>query len=263
MNLVGKRACRFIIAPVVAIALVVPVGARPAQAIDFGTIVTVISAVGKLFDTIKGFKSGDKSIQQATAEIVAAVNSSKTAILAHADALAAAPVRACTTAAVIELADIEAFSTDTMQRWAQSVTLCAAEIDSLHRTVVDKAVADQLGFALNVVGPIALLARDRAGLSINALRLSLSDSNAVLQAKLEPACNVITFNQLGTRSVLITRCIPYPGSVEGRTHCLSGSSHCGNAILRQTARRDALAMTSWAAADIALAALATIPATAS
>ena len=263
MTLAGKRVCRFIVAPVVAIALVVPTGARPAHAIDLTTIITVVSAVGKLFDAIKGFRSGGKSIDQATAEIISAVNASKTAILAHADALAAAPARACTTAAVVELADIEAFTTDTMQQWAQTVTSCATLIDSLHRTVVDKAVADQLGFALNVVGPIALLARDRAALGIDALRLVLTDSNVVLQTKLEPACSVVTFSQLGTRSVLITRCIPYPGSVEGRTHCLSGSPHCGNTILKQTARRDALSMTSWAAADIALAALATIPATGS
>jgi hypothetical protein len=184
------------------------------------------------------------------------VNGSRNAIIAHADALAAAEAVACTTQAVIELADMPQLVPAALQGWAQDVTGCVTRIDALHRAVVDKAVADRLGFALNIVGPIALVARERAGLSTPELVRVLVASNEALQSKLNPNCGVATFSQLAQRSVRITTCIQYTGTIS-RTLCLSGAPHCTDPVFLHTAKLESAALVSWSAADAALVALAT------
>jgi hypothetical protein len=256
MHRTASKVARGVAAALLAVALGATGAPRPAQAVTPATIITVIETAKKIYDVWQFFQDGGKTIEEATAEIISAITTSQTAIIAHADALAAAPATACTKSAMIELASSESFTVDTTQRWAQDVTSCVTLIDSLHRTVADKAVADQLGFALSVVGPIALLARARAGYQPGQLVNFLIDTNTVLLDRLAPSCGVGTYTQLGLRSVRVTTCIQYTGA-QSRTKCLQGAAHCTDPIFLRTAKLESSALTSWVALDAALIALTT------
>jgi hypothetical protein len=169
----------------VATALLLPVGAVPAHAVD---PVTIVQAAIRIYDMWKAHQDGGKTIDEATTEIINAVNAAKTDIIAHADALAVVPAKACTTHAVIELADIAAFSRQTLENWAQDVTGCVTLIDSLLGAVNTNIVTSELGYSLNIVGPIALLARTRAGFSTTLLSSVLLRATGVLDTKLGPTC---------------------------------------------------------------------------
>lgn len=153
--------------------------------VDPATVMTIVKG---LYDLWRSFKSGGMTVEQATAQILAAVNSAKVEIIAHMDRLAAAEARACATRHVIELADINQFNPTTMQLWAQDATGCVTLIDSLLSTVVDKAAADSLGVSLDVVGPIALIARSRAGFSTTGLTAVLINGNNTVINKIMPYC---------------------------------------------------------------------------
>ncbi|RSM46787.1 hypothetical protein DMB66_49170 [Actinoplanes sp. ATCC 53533] len=247
-----KSLTRFLVLLLLAAGVTLPAGARPARAaVDPATIIAVVEAGVKLLGFLKDLRAGNKSIDQAKAEIINAVNASKTALLAHADALAAAPAKACTRAAVIEVGDMDRLELSALQTWAQSVTSCATQIDSLSDAVTDKAVADQLGFALNIAGPIAILAREKAGLSTGTLAPFLVTANSKVQTKLQPSCTTASNTALRLRPSRVTRCTSYDGRIAS-AKCLAAMTHCtaGTVPLR-SARLEASATTSWRVADSA------------
>lgn len=178
-------------------------GAGPAQAapaepaapagaarttVDPGTLVMIIKGA---YDVYKAFTQGGQSGQAATAQIIAAINSARTDIINHIDAIAAAQARACAQAAVINFADFEALTPDNKQNFALNATSCVTLIDSLLAAVSDKAAADQLGFALDSVGPIALIVRSRTGLTNPGLVTVLVHANQRVQSVLAPSCHPV------------------------------------------------------------------------
>jgi hypothetical protein len=183
-----RRLGRYAVACALAVTVVLPGCARPAQAVDIGTITAVINASRAAYGLWKDFTGGGKELEEAVAQITAEIEKAKTAILSHMDLLAAAEARACSRHAVIELADIDTFDQATMRTWAQQVTGCVTLIDSLATTVGDQGAIDQLGFALNSVGPIALVARARAGFSTTALTAVLISGNTTVASRIDPPC---------------------------------------------------------------------------
>lgn len=184
-----SRLARFATASVMSIAVVVPSGARPAQAaIDWTSVITAaISAVSSW----AGAGSTQDAIKEATRQILAAVNSARSDILASIETIAVAETRACAHHAVIEFVDIELMTPDNMQRFAQDATGCAVLIDSMLAALTDKGRVDQLGFALNLVAPIALVARARTGLTTGSLQNTLRTANKALIPKLDvTGCNL-------------------------------------------------------------------------
>ncbi|RSM43109.1 hypothetical protein DMB66_53715 [Actinoplanes sp. ATCC 53533] len=181
-----KKMRRGLAAGMLAVVVTLPGGAQPAQAVvDPATVIAVAQQAYALW---KEFKGGDKSLEQATQQIIASIESAKTAILSRVDLLAAAEARACARHAVVELADIGQFDAATMRSWAQDVTGCVTLIDSLAATVTDQSAIDQLGFAVNSIGPIALVARARAGFSTQALTAVLVGANNTVATKIDPPC---------------------------------------------------------------------------
>jgi hypothetical protein len=177
-----------VIAVVVAISGAVgvaPVQAAPARVQATSVVIDVANLVTSLFNAFRG---GGMSIEEATRQIKAAIDQARTDIVAHMDRLATVEARSCASRHVIEFADIDRFTQDTLQAWAQNATGCVTLIDSLVGAVTDKAAIDTLGLAANVVGPIALIARTRAGFSIDGLRAVLASSNNKIIAALAPAC---------------------------------------------------------------------------
>jgi len=155
--------------------------AQPAQAIDPVTTGQVITAAVKAYEAWKS--------NQSTGKVLDAINEAKTAIIAHADALAAADAKACTRHAVIEAEDAAHFSPDVLATWAQQVTGCVTLIDSLLNAVADKNAINELGFALGTVGPIALATRRQAGLSTAGVQAILIGSHTRVKTKAAPACH--------------------------------------------------------------------------
>lgn len=179
-----QRLFRGVTAAVLAITVILPGTARPAHADWIDDATKVINFANSAFTLIKNLVGGGMSIEAATQQILAAVADAKGAILTQLDRLAAADARACATAAVIEFADIERFTTDVLQGFAQEATRCVTTVDSLLAVVTDKASVDVLGFALNTVGPVAQVARVRAGFGTAALNPVLAHGNTTLIPKI-------------------------------------------------------------------------------
>jgi hypothetical protein len=160
--------------------------ATPARAIEPGQ---VISLIKQAYDAYKMLtKTKELTLDQATTRIIDAVNAAKDGTLTHIDQVTTVPVRACARAAVIDAADYKQFNTTTKQAFARDtlacVTLAAATID----TVNDPASVDQLGFALDALGPIALIARTSVGFDTAGLQAELVSANNALLTKLNPSC---------------------------------------------------------------------------
>jgi hypothetical protein len=209
-----RRLLQGIAAAALAIAVVVPGTAQPAQAIDLATIKKYIDIARSAYNQIKSLLDGgsESEIQAAVRQIIAAIEASKTEILSHVDALASAPARACARHHVIEFNDIEQFSPSTLQTWAQDVTGCVTLIESLIDVVDDKAQVDLLGLALNSTGPIALAARVKAGFSTSGVFSVLRDGNLTLIDKLAPVCTRTTVREPGAPVVEIQySCVAYNG----------------------------------------------------
>jgi hypothetical protein len=166
---------------------VAPAQADPmsAQATNTNIVIDVANLVASLFNAFKG---GSMSVEEATRQIKAAIDQAKTDIISHMDRLAAVEARSCASRHVIEFADIDRMTVDTLQAWAQNATGCVTTIDALIGAVTDKAAIDTLGLANDVVGPIALMARARAGFSIDGLRAVLAGTNNKILSGLEPSC---------------------------------------------------------------------------
>src|SRR5690349_1818511 len=107
-----RRLTRYATAAVLAAVVALPTGVRPVQANPVATVAAVISVVKEAYALWKDYKQGNNP--QATAQILAAISEAKTAILTHADELAAADARACTTHAAIEAQDVTSFDPVTL-----------------------------------------------------------------------------------------------------------------------------------------------------
>ncbi|MGX7669517.1 hypothetical protein [Plantactinospora sp. DSM 117369] len=177
-------------ATVLATGVLVPGAARPAQAVDPGTVASIIQFAAAAFSYFKGSQSGGMTIEQATRQIISAVNTSRDAIIAHADALAVAEATACVRHHVLEFADIAEFSLSLKQRWAQDVTSCVTLIDALWSGVgADNTGArNQLGILLGAIGPIALIARAEARFSTAELTTLLVNAFNRAKLRFQPTC---------------------------------------------------------------------------
>lgn len=220
MRIKSRRLRQGIVASVLAVAVTLPGGARPAQAFDPATISTWIAIANSAYNLIKnllGSGASNDQIKAAVQQIQASIEASKNQIISHVDALATADAQACASHHVIEFADINQFSPDTLQQWAQDATGCVTLIDSLIKVVTDKSQVDELNLAANVVGPIALAARLRAGFSTSGLTASLRDSNNAALTQLAAAC--ITRNEIGPNYsyvIQVYSCTAYNGYAEQR-----------------------------------------------
>jgi hypothetical protein len=217
-------------------------GPRPARsasatAIDPGTIITIIKGAYSIY---KSFSQGGQSGQAATAQIIAAINSARTDIINHIDAIATAQAKACALAAVVDFPNFEALTPDNRQLFALNATSCVTLIDSLLSTVSDKAAIDQLGFALNSIGPIALIVRSRTNLTNTGLVPVLVHANQRVKSVLAPVC----------------RKIPEGNIIEFM--CFSYNGDRGGPDTAEAAQAEAGRRTSWSVAQAVLPTLTSL-----
>lgn len=173
----------------------------------------IIDVITKVYGIYEQFAGGGNSAQAATQQIIEAINTARTDIINHIDAVATADVRACAQSAVIDFNDFNALTPDNQQAFALSATNCAARADSLISAVTDKAAKDQLGYAVNTVGPIALMARARAGLTNSGLTSVLADANQTIYNQLPPSCAINAEIEPGSPTVYFANCTTYKGDL--------------------------------------------------
>lgn len=196
------------------VGLALPTTAQPAgAAVD---PITVIKVIQQIYSAYKAFTagSGGPTLEQAIQQITAAIKSSQDAITSQIDLVAAADVKACAQSAVINFADIDALSSDNLQAFALDTTSCVTQADSLLNVVTDKTATDQLGFAMNTVGPLALMARLKAGLTTPALKSVLVAGENTLITALLPGCQRedLSGGEPGVPHFWVWDCFAYNGN---------------------------------------------------
>jgi hypothetical protein len=168
-------------------ALVLGTAAPPAHAVDPQAVIT---AAKTAYDAYQKFSGGQMTLEQATTLIITAINTAKVEIIAHIDLLAAADVKACATRTVITGLDLPRMSPDSVQAFADTALDCVTKAQGLIDSADTLGAVDLAGFALNVVGPVALFAREYAHLTagIPALKATLVAANTNLTTRLQPSC---------------------------------------------------------------------------
>jgi hypothetical protein len=150
----------------------------------------VVAVAQKAYDTYQKFSGGQMTLEQATALIVSAITQAKVEIITHIDILTAGEVQACARNAVIGVLDLHNMHPDTAQQFALDATGCATLAQARIGSFEALSAVDLAGLALNVVGPIALLARAHTHLPSGTPELvsTLRDANTSLKTRLKPSC---------------------------------------------------------------------------
>lgn len=156
--------------------------ATPANA-QFDIFLTFVSKGYDAYKLIQD-KPSDLSVLQAL------ITQSKTQIIAELDGITAASIASCAQTAVDTFQVIDQLSHDNQQAFAISADQCVNDAQAQIGAVTDKKAVDKMGFALNLVGPIALAAKVHVGLPTDTLRLHILQANQQLIRKLAPVCDV-------------------------------------------------------------------------
>lgn len=97
-----------------------------------------------------------------------------------------------------------------------NATDCVTQANSLLSAITDKAAIDKIGFALNIVGPLALIARTKADLTTPALQSVLVSAENTLITALTPSCDKVNVGDPG-HPFYVWDCIAYDGTeVQGK-----------------------------------------------
>ncbi len=196
----------------------------PAPAASAVEPATAVAAAKVAYAAYTAYRSSQFTLQDATDRILAAVAAARRDILDHLDDLAASDGRACATSALVNAADLPVMTADTRQAFANSTVDCLALIDDRMATVQSRAVVDDLGFALNVLGPVALVAKARAAMQVAPTRGLLIRANERVVARIGAACMTIRLRAdagPGRPVETLLRCQAYNGDT-GMTMLLPG-----------------------------------------
>jgi hypothetical protein len=135
----------------------------------------------------------------------------KSEIISELGAITAANISSCANNAVDTFEKINLLSPDNVQAFAISSDRCVTDAQAQIGALSDKKAVNQIGVALNIVGPIALAANAYAHLPTDSLKQRIMQANRQLITRLKPYCDV---------SILSPGELPrYSGTVRGRGAC--------------------------------------------
>jgi hypothetical protein len=240
-------------AALLAVGIALPLTAKPANAQV--NPVQVISAINAADSLVSKFLATGLTLQQAVDQIKTAIAQSQTVIVDEIDQVAAASVKSCAESAVINYADIDALTPDSLQTYALDMTTCVTQADSLLGTLTDKAAIDDVGFALESVAPLAVMGRAKAGLSTSALLTAIINASNTDISELAPSCVDWFWTDDGGVEYENYECDAYDGTVATGTrkvHNAQGVTYPGT-IDYVGIQNQATANTSRAAAQTAVA----------
>jgi hypothetical protein len=98
-------------------------------------------------------------------------------------------VSACATTHTIEILSLESMSETIRQQWASEAPRCAMLATELLRTVSNNEAADEMGYTLGVLYPLAIAARAISGFDNSLLLERYRYANQAIIARLAPACH--------------------------------------------------------------------------
>jgi hypothetical protein len=182
---------------------------RPGEAVEVEQVLEAIKTVYALYQQ---FQDQEITLEQATTDINA-VNAAKTEILAHIDAIAAAQAKACAKGLIIKYESGEDLTKDNQQLLALDSIDCLVEIESVMAELDEHAAVDTLGFALNALGPVALLVQAHAEFDdtiAGILDLVASGNQTVIET-LVPKCQQYTIKGDAKPPEIQIRCTAYNG----------------------------------------------------
>jgi hypothetical protein len=145
------------------------------------------------------------------AQLQTLIAQTKTQITSELDGLAAAWDSSCAANAVDTFQNIDTLTLDNLQAFAISSDKCVTDAEAQIGAVTTKDAIDKIGFALNTVGPIALLTNAHAGFPTDALKQHIVQANQQLRTRLAPICDVSIDDPAGLPT--------FSGSVNGHGAC--------------------------------------------
>jgi hypothetical protein len=151
----------------------------------------VLAAISSAYEAYEKEYGDEIDIETATTQILNAIESVEENIIGHINVLASATIKACAASAVLNVEDIRNMTEDSLQAFAFAATDCVTKADTYITATTYKPAINEMGFAINSVGPIALLARSKAGWSTSGLETVLKHANNTLVKKLNPSCSAI------------------------------------------------------------------------
>lgn len=198
-----------ILAVAVLASFVVPSCQAQAQ-VEAADVLKEVAKAG--YELYQAWRNDGNSLEQATSDILQAIASARTDILNHMDALAAAEARACARAGVIDFENIESMDLITKQVFALDLTYCLALLHDLIADLLDQSAVDELGFALHITGPLALLLYAHLAYKDQGLRHELINATASLDEALAPRCQQMRVCERGVPLCEFqVRCTAYNG----------------------------------------------------
>jgi Putative Ig domain/PASTA domain len=190
-------------------------GAAPANALSISDVSTYAGYAKTAYGIYQALFGHELTLEDATQQIKNAITAAQTQIIAEIDRVQADLVRSCARTAVIDYADIEQMSPDQVQSYATTTTNCVTDGWSLIDNASDPAAVDELGFALNLVGPLALAARARAyGVDSGGaalLRETVIQANQRNLQRLAPACSATRGEVVNGLQEIDLQCRAYNG----------------------------------------------------
>ncbi|MEO3743803.1 hypothetical protein [Plantactinospora sp. B5E13] len=185
-------ALRKLAAAAVALAVVLPGTAQPAQADPDGPNPSLIEFVDLALDLAGRLGSGGglspEAIAGMTQDIINALNNAESAVIAHVDSIAAADLRGAARHHLLEFDDINNFEEETLEDWAQSVSGAASLANEYLNTVSDRRAVDDIGYAAITLYGLALVARAKAGFGTTRLRQDYQTALLKIINRLAPSC---------------------------------------------------------------------------
>ncbi|MFY1673044.1 hypothetical protein ACN27G_24285 [Plantactinospora sp. WMMB334] len=227
-----------------------------AQAFDWTSFVVAVAQAA-----LSGGGGGGGDLEAAIQQIIGAVEQSRTEILDHIDAIAAAEVQACARHHTIELGDIDQMPPTVLRLWAQDATACATLASAFFNSVQSLASADRIGFLVPEIYAIAMAARAEAGLSVNLLLGDLIRTHEAIVARLAPTCRYF-FRQLSPTVPVaekIYECVAYNGDLAQDSELWLGPDRLGPPINPTAVENTATRNTSRPLSQDALPKLRQVP----
>jgi hypothetical protein len=197
---------------------VLSVGATFISATQPPASAEVISTFTAIYTFAKnGYELYNKAFNTQPSDLVqlqAAINQSRNDIISEIDRVAAATTAACAGHVIDLLLNLDPVRTDRVEELADKSDQCVNDAQQQINQMGVGSGLDTVGFALNAVGPIALMLNAQLSNDTSLLRQHIIDGNERLRNKLMPTC-----------AVTIDTPDNLPSSGEGR---ISGRGACYN-----------------------------------
>jgi hypothetical protein len=148
----------------------------------------VIGYVFSAYDLAQRVNGVPSELERATTQIITAVDAARTELLEEIDELTAAEVDACRDSALTDVENLPRMTDTQLDGFATRAVDCVNRAVNFIDTLDSPTAVDQVSFAMNTVGPLALIARARLGQTSEFLTARIRAGNLATVRRLEPVC---------------------------------------------------------------------------